>query len=317
MWMDKLGDLIKTHHYPSSLILNMDETMLHPGKNKFKVLVRSQGHRPTIKMEKKGEHITFALCIAANGSYVKPLIILPLKTLPELPVSFSNFYAYSGQANGWIDQQIYQLWVKALLIPYVQQVRKQFNIPQQRALLIIDGHNSREDRIATQLLRENNIDELCLPAHSSTVLQPLDLTVNGEFKKLLGNNFSSECGESNTTRRIRLLGIAGMALQSSMTILNIVKGFAKAGIHPFSRNAPLNSALVRDPLKELVPPKPVKKVRGVSISGQLITDGFVIKPLTLPPPTIPVIPITTTVPIVSNHVSPSSTISVPHISSIE
>jgi hypothetical protein len=90
-------------------------------------------------------------------------------------------------------------------------------------------------------LKKNNIDELCLPAHSSTVFQPLDLTVNGKFKKLLENNFSSKCGELNTTKRIRLLRIAGMALQSSMTILNIVKGFVKASIHLFSRNAPLNS----------------------------------------------------------------------------
>jgi hypothetical protein len=81
----------------------MDETMLHLKKNKFKVLVRSQGHKSIIKMEKKGKHIIFALCIAANRSYVKPLIILPLKTLFELLVSFSNFYAYSRQANRFIN----------------------------------------------------------------------------------------------------------------------------------------------------------------------------------------------------------------------
>jgi hypothetical protein len=120
-----------------------------------------------------------------------------------------------------------------------------------------------------------------------------------------------------TIKRIRLLRIAKIALQSSMTILNIVKGFTKSSIYLFSRNTPLNFALVRNPLKKFVLSKLVKKVKGVFISGQLITNSSVIKPLILPLPTILLIFITTIILIVFNHVFPLSIISVPHISSIE
>jgi hypothetical protein len=108
-WMNQLKILCDTHYYPSSLIFNIDETMLHLGKNHFKVLIHSTGQRPIQKIEQKGEHITFVLCISANGHYTQPLVIFLLKTLPQLPQSFQELYAYTEQTNGWIDQQIYQL----------------------------------------------------------------------------------------------------------------------------------------------------------------------------------------------------------------
>jgi hypothetical protein len=108
----------------------------------------------------------------------------------------------------------------------------------------MDEHNSRQCFIATQFLCEANIDVLILPAHSSTVLQLLDLTVNGEFKRLLSQNFTSIPGKPADIQRIRLLRIAGMVLHSSLTMLHITRGFARAGIYPFSKDIPLQFSLV-------------------------------------------------------------------------
>jgi hypothetical protein len=80
--MKQLETLINTYYYLFSLIFNFDETMLHLRKNKYKVIVRSVGGRPSMKMKKKSEHVTFGLCIAVDGGYVQLLCILPLKTIP-------------------------------------------------------------------------------------------------------------------------------------------------------------------------------------------------------------------------------------------
>lgn len=101
--MRQVERLLQEHRYPPSLIYNFDETMVYPGKRNTKVIVRSHGPRPIEKILNKGEHITFGLCIAADGSSMKPLCILPLKTMPNLPPSMQSFYVITGQASGWID----------------------------------------------------------------------------------------------------------------------------------------------------------------------------------------------------------------------
>ena len=94
-------------------------------------------------------------------------------------------YIWAVQESGWIDKDIYQVWIFGTLIPYTKKIRdaaKNQNLP---ALLIVDEYNSKECFITIQLLRDNNIQCICMPAHFLTVLQPLDLTVNSEFKRQL------------------------------------------------------------------------------------------------------------------------------------
>ena len=69
--MAQLKKMMDDHHYPPSLIYNFDETMVYPGKRQTKVIVRSKGPRPIEKFLNKGEHITFGLCIAADGGSLK------------------------------------------------------------------------------------------------------------------------------------------------------------------------------------------------------------------------------------------------------
>jgi hypothetical protein len=53
---------------------------------------------------------------------------------------------------------------------------------QARALLILDGHPTRDQFQLWKELNEDNIDVLVIPAHTSNILQPLDRVVNGNFK---------------------------------------------------------------------------------------------------------------------------------------
>ena len=269
--MSLLADLMKQHHYPASLIFNFDETMVYPGKRRGKLIVRSKGPRPITKILSKGEHITFGICVAADGGKVDPLLILPLQTLPDLPQTLLQFYSVTGQTNGWITENIYELWIRGQFIPYVQDRRAEFGLWNQKALLIVDGHSSRNSDRIIQLLRSHDIDELVLPAHSSTILQPLDLSVNGEFKRKLGENFKQIEGEPADQRRLRLLAVSALALEATLTTLTITKGFSRAGIWPFSAQAPLNSSLIINPIDSIVNQRPKRKKRGPNISGTLLT----------------------------------------------
>lgn len=233
--------------------------MLDPTHSKVKVISRSKRPRPFAETAAKGEHITFGLGISAAGVPLRPLCILPLVNLPPLSDEVVNFYHISGQENGFIDKDIFYLWVQNGLIPQVQEIRKNLKCPDQKALLIVDSHSSRDCADTIELCEQNGIIVLILPAHSSTILQPLDLSVNKALKEALRTNFEPVANESAPDKRNRLLYISIFCLQIAMNAITIKRGFSRAGIFPFSKEAPLKSHLVINPLKTIPPHKALQR----------------------------------------------------------
>lgn len=293
-WMQRLKRLLDEHQYIPSLIFNIDETMLHPGKQQLKVLVRAHSKKPIEQTMTKTKHISFGLCVAADGTYVKPLVIFSLKTLPKLSALAINFFAISGQENGWMTKEGYKEWLVQVFIPHVEEIRANLGNFNLRALLLIDGHNSRDQLLCSGLCAQFNIDVFCFVAHSSATCQPLDLGVNGVFKSLLAKELVLDPNETSNELRCRLLSLSVLCLVSVMTPLHILKGFSRTGIYPFSEGAPLKSELVRDPVALAAPPPPPQKKRGPGISGRILTNGIPNQPVYLsyaPPPQLQLPPV--------------------------
>jgi hypothetical protein len=270
-WMNTLEALMEENRYPESFIFNFDETMLAPSQKPHKVVVPAGSPRPVTAVANKKEHITIALCIAADGSKLQPLCILPLRNEPNLPDKVRQFYIITGQDAGWIDEEIWNKWIAEIFIPEIQRRRKEQQLTNQRALLIVDAHSTRSSATAIALLQQYGVDLLVIPAHSSTILQPLDLTVNGIFKHYLGEHYAPQADEPKDCNRIRLLATSVLALEIALARLHITLGFARAGIWPFNKEAPLNSALVRHPIHSIVVHPRTRGKRGPKIAGRLLT----------------------------------------------
>lgn len=281
--MTKLERLLLKYEFLPELIFNMDETMLDTTGHKVKVVSRAGTSQPYTAEEAKLKHISLVLCISASGGYVRPLAILPQKTVPPLDPSIVSFYALTGQPNGFIDNGIWHSWVKNIFIPHINKIRQQKGQPTLPVLFIVDAHSTRKHLPTQQLFVENNIIVFILPAHSSTILQPLDLSCNGELKRLLKLYFPTVDNEDGPDKRNRLLYTTVLCLQQALGGLHILNGFSRAGIHPFSKQAPLKSNLIRNPLAEVILPPASKKKRGPTIAGQILVNG-VDTTLSLPPP---------------------------------
>lgn len=288
-WLGEVKEIMDTHHFPPQLIFNMDETMLDSSGHKVAVLVRSSSPQPFTENEAKLEHITLILCISAAGMYIRPCAIFPLQHEPYLFDNVKSFFYISGQKNGFIINDIWHEWVQNAFIPEVENLRKQMNCPNQKALLLVDSHSTRQYKPTIDLFEQHNIFVKILPAHSSTILQPLDLTVNGELKRLLKLRFEPKKGESAPTKRNRLMFTTVECLQGAFLAMHITDGFARAGIYPFNINAPLKSNLVKFTTDTIDFSPPPKRQRGVKIAGKVLTTGtpggslF----LTIPPPPPP------------------------------
>ena len=100
-----------------------------------------------------------------------------------------------------------------------------------------------------ELVQSNGVYLLCLPAHTTHILQPLDVGVFKSFK----SNFSKACSKYlavNPGRVItsdKLAFLVAEAWPLSLTPLNIMSGFKKTGIYP------INPSEVTD--KEFAPSK--------------------------------------------------------------
>ena len=82
-----------------------------------------------------------------------------------------------------------------------------------------------------EMARANNVTLLCLPAHTSHVLQPLDVGVFKPFKTAFNKACSNNILVESSTHV--LASIVALVYEASFTTVNVLSGFKK-GVYPFN-----------------------------------------------------------------------------------
>ncbi|KAM9874235.1 transposase, partial [Verticillium dahliae] len=102
-------------------------------------------------------------------------------------------------------------------------------------LLILDGHESHDYTDFELHCKENNIITLCMPPHSSHILQPLDVGCFGPLKQAYGRQIEEmmKAGTSHITEEDFFPAFLA-AFQAAMTERNVQGGFRGAGLVPFN-----------------------------------------------------------------------------------
>jgi hypothetical protein len=83
--------------------------------------------------------------------------------------------------NGWITDIIGLRWLKEVFEPYSRQ-----HLTSAKRLRIFDSHSSHQTAEFDAFCKENAIICLCMPPHTSHLLQPLDVGVFGPLKRAYG-----------------------------------------------------------------------------------------------------------------------------------
>ena len=103
-------------------------------------------------------------------------------------------------------------------------------------LLILDGHSSHLTAEFDAFCKENAIICLCMPAHASYLLQPLDVGVFGPLKRSYGKLLEQwMISGNNHIDKEDFLSLYLPTCKWVFTSENICKGFTGAGLKPLDK----------------------------------------------------------------------------------
>ena len=167
--------------------------------------------------------------------------------LPEnvFPEDWDPFYTESH----WSNEDSMVRFVERIVVPYVTSVRETLPLRQceQPAIAIFDVYKAHRSPLVLDALRKNGILPLFVPACCTDRLQPLDLTVNKDFKDLIKAKFQEwhtaqvmdqldrgveEPVDTSFTaiKRVHASWIVSAHTDLALRRQLIVRGFEKAGI---------------------------------------------------------------------------------------
>lgn len=242
-WFMEISRLRATHLYDLDDIWNMDETGFGVGSGtKTKVFIvvdkeypersRTAGYRAGTT--KQGtERVTAVECVSASGRAINPLIVYksnkPFDPREHPLNPLAKDWVFATARNGYTTNVLGLKWLEEVFLPQTQPSRQ-----GARRLLILDGHGSHVRYEFVGLCMRNDIDLMILPAHSSAITQPLDVSVFGPYKTFLGQETSNHYrwSQNSVLPRRQWIELLIRARVSSLTPRNIKAGWKKAGLQP-------------------------------------------------------------------------------------
>ncbi|KAL5245892.1 hypothetical protein ACI65C_013300 [Semiaphis heraclei] len=127
-----------------------------------------------------------------------------------------------------------------MFVDYINALRKERNMEQQKVVLLFDGHCSHSSLRIVQLAIQNNIILVRFPSHLTNRLQPLEKCVFG-LLKTAWNRLLIQFGKDMIGKGAGRLTkgmfseMLGKLWSNAMNPSNIISGFSTTGLFPFDK----------------------------------------------------------------------------------
>ena len=251
-WFCLVRNVVAKYGIADADIYNFDETGFQMGVIANGIVVTSSERRSNVKMRQPGnrEWVTVIQGVGALGFCVPPFIVVSgkyhLSTWYQND-AISRDWRIATSPNGWTTNEIGLDWIRHFNEHTKSRTSGAFR------LLVLDGHESHLSVDFELYCKDNKIITLCMPAHSSHLLQPLDVGCFGPLKKAYGRQveMKMKAGTTHITKE-DFFPAFWAAFQQAMTPENIQGGFRGAGLVPHNSEAVLSKLDVK--LKTPTPP---------------------------------------------------------------
>jgi hypothetical protein len=246
-WFRLVYNTIAKYGIVAEDIYNFDETGFAMGIASTSRVVTSSDRRGKPPQLQPGdrEWVTAIEAINASGWYLPPMVIFKGK------VHISTWYEYSKDLpsnwvialseNGWTNNELGLKWLSEVFEKYT--VTR--TIGKYR-LLILDGHGSHSTPEFDHYCKEHAIITLCMPPHSSHLLQPLDVGCFAVLKRSYGRQVGDFLRLGiNHIDKAEFLPIFKQARIEALSTTNIQSGFEATGLIPHNPDQVLSTLQIR------------------------------------------------------------------------
>ncbi|CAG2186231.1 unnamed protein product [Mytilus edulis] len=162
---------------------------------------------------KSGHLVTVLGCGNAQGHSVPPFFVFPGNRMrQELLENKSTGTDGDVSESSWSNIEIFHKYMENHLLKYIPH--RTSAVP---VLVLFDGHKSHLSMELIEWAKKENIILFVLPAHTSHILQPMDVGCFGPFERI----FNHECHKfmrQNCSQPITRYNICGLACKAQVFI---------------------------------------------------------------------------------------------------
>ncbi|EED21402.1 conserved hypothetical protein [Talaromyces stipitatus ATCC 10500] len=190
-----------------------------------------------------------AKVITGSDRYAQPKLLQPGNREWVTAIEATNSTGWAVPSdNGWTTDQIGLEWLKTHFIPYING-----RTVGKYRMLILDGHGSHLTPEFDHICTENNIIPVCMPPHSSHLLQPLDVGCFAVLKRHYGQLVEQRMRLGfNHIDKMDFLTAFPQARTVAYKAQTIWNSFAATGLVPFNPDRVIQQLNIR--LKTPTPP---------------------------------------------------------------
>lgn len=132
-WISTVEKILTNPNVPDHFIFNMGETWVATLGTHEKVIVNRFSLKDNYAVSVKNninEHYTLTLCQSASGRFIRPLLIILLKKVPEELKIYSETFHLVANPSGWMTCDVFNIWVNEVFLSEVDTLRHYSNAPQ-------------------------------------------------------------------------------------------------------------------------------------------------------------------------------------------
>ena len=141
------------------------------------------------------------LAVTGDGTKLPPYVVFKRKTLPK-NMKFPKGIIVRVHPKGWFDDAITKDWIRSVWR------KRNGGLMKKKSLLVLDAFRCHRDENTKKMLNDSNTDLAIIPGGLTSILQPLDVSINKPFKcymrELWNEWLDGSMGNQTTTATGRL-----------------------------------------------------------------------------------------------------------------
>ena len=190
---DRFAQVVLEHQVPAELIVNLDQTGLKMVPVSEWTYEKQGAKQVQVTGIEDKRQITGLLAVSLDGTLLPPQLIYEGTTTRCHPrgIRFPNQWDIWHSESHWSTSETMVRYINEILVPFATKTKKRLHLPtSQWAVVVLDVFRAHCTAEVLDTLKANRFHVVFVPGNCTSQLQPLDLSVNGPYKRILKEKFT-------------------------------------------------------------------------------------------------------------------------------